>query len=244
MYDERGRDTNCCTYASDGRLICDADNVHTVNVTYFDDEVRNKRRDSYGEDIWGKTGVVHVVTWYNKKGKVVEQSYFGEGESSVGDNNGVVRFTREYFPDSNIYGRCDEFGVKEKPCLYGNKGVWHRVVMFNRDGNVTNVSNFAANSEPIADSNGMFSWSVTFPSNRVGAVERRDFYGKAIWGNDRLAHVVRYFDNKNRTVEECRFDAQGIPLPDKDGSVRILNEYVGDKKIISRRDEFGLEGGD
>lgn len=243
LYDVDGKETNCCTYATDGSPACDSNNVHTRIRTFFDDELRHIRRDLYGNDMWGNPGIVHAVSWYDKAGNAIEDEYFGDDGRPASNKDGLARFVRKYFPDSNIYWRSDQFGLKEAPCLYGSKGVWHKVTLFDQRGEETNVQYFAVSGEPMANSAGIIYSTATFPTNEPGVAERRDLYGDSIWGESGLAHVVRCFDKHNRIVEEQHFDANENPLPDQDGSVRIINEYAGDKKMLTRKEEFGLVGG-
>ena len=220
MYDVKGNETNSCTYATDGSLACDSNNVHTRTYTYFDDSVRHKRRDLYGRDMWGITGIVHSVTWYDSNDNVVEECYFGDNEHPVADKDGMTKSVREYFTQSKIYGRRDEFGVKGNACLYGNTGVWHRVTQYDLLGRITKRSHFSESDEPIADKNGIIYLTVSY-TNGVQYAKRCDFYGTDLFGSTGVCHKVKLYDANGKEVYEA--------------------EYLADNKINWRR---RLERGD
>ena len=241
MYDVNGNETNCCTYAVDGSLIRDSNNVHTRTVAYFDDAHRHKRRDLYGKDIWGYAGIVHAVTWYDSTDNVIEQEYFGGDERHASDKNGLVKFVREYFPNAKTYGRCDEFGLKDASCLYGDTGVWHRVTLYDLVGRITNQCYFTASDLPIADKNGITHYTISY-SNDVECAERCNLYGNCIWGTTGLCHVVRIYDSKDRLVEQRRYGKDDVPAPDSDGEFITKNSYHDDTRTKSREEWVAAPG--
>ena len=242
LYDSVGNETNYCTYASDGSAVCDSNNVYMRTFAYSDDAFRHKRRDLYGSNVWNAVGVTHVVTWYDKKGRVVEQSHFDEAERPIGTllGGGITRTVTKYCDGSDVVSRFDSYSL---PLGYFQTNVWHTVRHFDALGRLTNECYFSKAEQPVADVNGIIRSVRSYCTNQVGHVERLDLYGGAIWGQRGLSHVVRYFDKHNRIVEELRFDTHEKPVPDGDGSVRIVNEYTGDKEMPTRREEFGLSGG-